>query len=174
LFGAACCTIYFCTKTGFEYKIFRLERNYRKSVAKGICWDQLQIGIEAIQLQLGTVEFPFNSEYSSLSHLIPASWYTGVWKFCDELDIIFRGWKSTIPMQRINDSEIMLSFSKQGYSKATMEILNNCRQYLQVITISELMQFFWKEREINIVDHHIYGLKSENHISHHGRNGKRQ
>jgi len=26
LFGAACCTIYFCTKTGFEYKIFRLER----------------------------------------------------------------------------------------------------------------------------------------------------
>jgi len=41
------------------------------SVSKGICWDQLIIRIEAIQIEIGSISFPFNQTYSKLSPLIP-------------------------------------------------------------------------------------------------------
>lgn len=54
------------------------------SVSKGICWDQLIIDIEAIQIEIGSISFPFNNRSIRLASLLSSSWYTSVWQFFPE------------------------------------------------------------------------------------------
>ena len=103
-----------------------------------ICWDQICVGLEAIQMRIGSTVIPFNSDYKALSPLIPTSWYTSLWKFCDDLQVKFNGWSSDVPSYREGDSEIMLEFAKRGYSIDEMRVLNRCRIYLQVFTVVDI------------------------------------
>ena len=75
---------------------------------------------------------------TSVSTLVPTSWYTGVWKFISEMGITIKGWKNNLQMSRVGDVEIMRSFALAGYTKDELRALNNCRISLQVITLADI------------------------------------
>ena len=122
-----------------EQDIGRIDELLQASVNQGICWDQMVVGIEAIQIEIGSISFPFNENYSKLSTLIPSSWYTSLWKFLSKMDLNIQCWQRNIPLQREKDREIMMGFVEKGYSTKKLKVLNNCRKYLQVFTLSDIV-----------------------------------
>ena len=122
-----------------EQELGHIHELLQASVNKGICWDQFVIGIEALQIAIGSLDLPFNKKYEKLSHLVPTSWYTSLWKFCSDMGLKIKGWDSEIPLQRHQDCELMSSFANRGYSLEKLRTLNKCRLFLQVLTLSDLV-----------------------------------
>jgi len=116
-------------------KIRELLQNVGKPTIMG---EQLQYGLELAQLESGQDDFILNASYSDYSTTVTDSWIKHVWKFTSDMKLKFEGWKNIMKLQRTGDAFIMDSFIKAGLSKSELQTMNQCRKYLQVITISDI------------------------------------
>jgi len=101
------------------------------------CWKQLQLSLELAQLETGTCDIVYNSPHQ-LALLLPNTWVRSQWIFLAKHGITIQGWRHKHPLQRRNDQVIMEAFQNAGVSISTLRILNKCRKFLQVITVSDI------------------------------------
>ena len=82
------------------------------------------------------IHFPL--DYSKFGHLPFQSWIQHLWKFIFKHGIVIIDRHTKFPLpSRDNDLFMMEAFESQGYKKKY--ILNKCRLYLQVLTVSDIM-----------------------------------
>jgi len=72
------------------------------------------------------------------AHVTP-SWIKHVWTSTLESGMIVTTDFTNIPPQRHGDIEIMRLFVKTGWKQPVLQMLNQCRMYLQVFLISDIV-----------------------------------
>ena len=100
----------------------------------------LQISLESAQLEIGIGRSIFSLNYEDYHFLLTDCWIKHLWKFTYYNDIRIRDHHSELPsLQRENNLYLMEIFVNEGYSKIKLKNINRCRQYLQVIMLSDVM-----------------------------------
>ena len=108
-----------------------------------ITGDLLTISLESAQLEIGVGRSLFSLDYEKFSFLLTDCWIKGVWKFAAENDIKIKDYFTKFPpLSRDNDLYLMEIFQNEGYSKSKLIRINKCRQYLRVLTLSDVMNGF--------------------------------
>jgi len=118
------------------------------------CWDQMKLGLEHLQLRLGSQDIIYSLPFSRLEHLIPNSWFKTQWKFINHQNLKIKGWTAQIPPLRENDQHLMIKFVEKGVPKEDLQTLNKCRYYLQVNTLAEVSTGDGLRIKLSILDGH--------------------
>jgi len=104
-----------------------------------IMWKQYKLGLEILQIKTGATECVLNCDYQKFSQYIDPTWITTQWEFMWTNELTIQGWNHTIEEQRVNDNGLMATFISAGYGSDKLRTLNECRMYLRVITISDVV-----------------------------------
>jgi len=104
-----------------------------------IMWKQYKLGLEILQMQTGVLGCVLNSDYSKFSGYVESTWITSQWEFMWNNDMSIGGWELNIAKQRVNDMAIMEVFANAGYDNDKLKLLNECRTYLHIITVSDVV-----------------------------------
>lgn len=95
--------------------------------------------INHTQLHVGSITPFFQLPYPSYAKWIDHTWVTSVWKFAHQAQLVLDVedlWVPTLTCKK--DAAIMDMAIKQNFSPQQLYMLNHCRLYLQVITISDV------------------------------------
>jgi hypothetical protein len=79
-----------------------------------------------------------NWNYTAFATLSTSSWIKSIWQFCHEHNIQFHDPCPKLLLSRSNDHYLMQLFATYGYRKKDLQQLNECRMYLNAITVSDL------------------------------------
>ena len=104
----------------------------------------LRITLDNFQLHLGFPLPPLTYPYSSIAQYIEPSWLTTTWDFMDETSALLTlSDPCIIPLERQNDCHLMprLISLAATFSITASDIIkfNRCRLYLQVLTLSDIV-----------------------------------
>ena len=100
----------------------------------------ISASLEMCTLEVGIGRSIFSLDYDKFGQLVTNSWVQHIWKFCFKYDITLTDRCSKFPLpSRENDLYLMEAFEAQGYQKKHLLLLNKCRLYLQVLTVSDIM-----------------------------------
>jgi len=110
-----------------------------KSFTDHIMWKQFRLGMELLQLYTGALCCVVNTNFDIYAPLVEATWITSQWEFLYRNDIKLNGWDMLIEKQRENDMGLMEMFVNEGYRNDELILLNKCRMYLQVLTVSDVV-----------------------------------
>ena len=100
----------------------------------------LQTSLEAAQLEIGIGRSIFLLPYEEFGYLLTDCWIKHLWKYSNQTNIQILDFHTKFPsLQRENDLFLMEIFHNEGYKKKKMKNINRCRQYLQVLTLSDVM-----------------------------------
>jgi len=103
-------------------------------------WKQYRLGLEILQIKTGVMECVLNCDYHKFSQsYVDPTWITTQWEFMWTNDLTIKGWNHKIEEQRVNDNGLMATFISAGYRSDKLRTLNECRMYLRVITISDVV-----------------------------------
>ena len=105
---------------------------------EGVLGKQINLALENIQVELGLNGLFLNYPHSTYGHLVPSSWMTSIWQFMSRYNLHIRGWAHNINPLRVNDLNIMETFSSKGYSTEDIQKLNQCRIYLQAHSLADI------------------------------------
>jgi len=122
----------------YEQEAAKLKELVYKSYSEGICWKQMELGLEIAQSLLGARDIIFNLNYPHYEHMLPQTWLKSMWKFLHDQKLQVRGWQAKLLPQREYDPTIMEVFIQKGVGKSTLTVLNKCRKYLDVIFLSDI------------------------------------
>ena len=102
----------------------------------------ISIAMGIMQLRIGSGTLFLNLPFSKYEGWVEKTWLTSIWKFLFISKLRVRVPTSIrLPSkQRDNDSFIMSEFIYYGYKKGDLELLNQCRLFHQVITVSDIAQ----------------------------------
>jgi len=93
-----------------------------------------------IQLTLGISSKFLNTSFKRRHKLVPPSWFTSVWKFLSRLGATISITKAWLPPSpNGNDINLMDYFLSQGLSTKHFQSVNQCRIYLQVLLLSDMV-----------------------------------
>lgn len=121
----------------------------------------LRIMLDTLQLHLGFPLSPLTYPYTSISRYIDPSWLSSTWDLMTEASALLTlsdQW--TLPLDRQNDCHLMpqLVSLAATFSLSTPDLVkfNRCRLYLQVLTLSNIVDSsgntintdFWKGNKI--------------------------
>ena len=120
-------------------QIGKLKEVVRHTGSSSILGQQLQISFEIAQLESGQESFILNANYKRYSQLVSCSWVKHVWRFVHDMSLHFKGWKQGFGKQRQHDTTIMDTLIDFGYTGDVLEVLNQSRQFLQVIYVSDIV-----------------------------------
>jgi len=111
--------------------------SYKDSVE----WDQLCLGLESLQHFLGLSDIVYNFPYDKFQSLCNHSWIMTQWRFISsQKDMKIQGWRKKKCHQRTHDSFLMEKFAQcPDVTSAILKKLNQCRIFLQVWTISDIV-----------------------------------
>ena len=99
----------------------------------------LLIAISHQQLTLGIGSPFFRLSYSAHAPWIAHNWLTSIWKHTSQLHITVEVENHWIPiLPRTGDAFLMELFQRFNFNKKQLGILNRCRLYLQVLTLSDI------------------------------------
>ena len=70
--------------------------------------------------------------------LAPRGWMRHVWESLGNTPLTLRGHDLTFPTQRLGDRRLMDCFIEAGYDQDTVLVLQDCRLYLQAVTLSNI------------------------------------
>ena len=101
-------------------------------------WKQFKVGMECAQLQIGVRDCIYNYDYNKYHNLLPHSWIKSQWKFLSNMGLHLKGWNTKLEYQRRNDKSIMENFVELGIDDSTLQHLNECRLYLEVMFTSDV------------------------------------
>jgi len=112
----------------YEQEAAKLKELVFKSYSDGICWKQMELGLEIAQSLLGARDIIFNLNYSQYGHMLPQTWIKSIWKFLYDQKLTVRGWRAQLTPQREHDPTIMEVFIQKGVGKSSLATLNKCRK----------------------------------------------
>ena len=87
---------------------------------------------------MGVQDVILNYEYKKYSFLCPECWIKTVWEFMSERSLSIQGWKQKRPLKRENDEFLITKFVQHQVPQEDIRVLNECRIYLQVETLSDI------------------------------------
>jgi len=135
-----------------EMHIGKLKEFLKHAQTHSVLGEQLQYGLETMQIQAGVPEIIFSYNYNKFSHLLEASWLRHMWKFLYDEKLEIKGWPHKLQIQREYDEFIMPAFVKYGIPTSELLILNKCRSYLQVMSVSDIANGDGKTIAKNFMD----------------------
>ena len=114
-------------------EIEKLHETLTFSNSTSILWDQLY------QICVGVGGLIYNYPYHKYESLTPPSWITSQWKFLSETGLEIRGWQHNFTLQRGANEFIMECFVRNGICPKDLQKLNECRIFLQLITLADIV-----------------------------------
>ena len=115
--------------------IFLMHGNQSTQIGKSFT-----LCLEEIQLELGLLHNLFETPFHKFGHLTQFSWLRHLWEMCSKYKITLRGKYSTPTLQREHDIGLMDTLiSSRTFSKHQEAAINRCRIYLQVVTLSDIV-----------------------------------
>jgi len=144
----------------YEQESAKLKELVFKSYTDGVCWQQMELGLEIAQSTIGVRDIIFNTNFIKYGHLLPQTWIKSVWKFIFEQKLHINGWKTKILPHREHDPTIMEVFIQKGVGKDSLQVLNKCRRYLEAINLSDICT----GDGLSISTLSIQGIKRHQHI----------
>jgi hypothetical protein len=97
------------------------------------------IAISHIQIQVGSGSKNFTLPYPHYAKWVEQNWLTLIWKHTHQLHITVDVEHHWIPkLTRENDIFLMDEFMKYNFTPYHMKLINQCRLYLQAITIADI------------------------------------
>ena len=94
-------------------------------------WSLIHVGIGNKSL--------FKIDFDNFGCLLPRTWFKSLWKFTHLYDIKNPATEYTLQLQKAQDQFLMEAFYTQGYRKTKLKRLNKCRLFLQVSTLSDIL-----------------------------------
>jgi hypothetical protein len=97
------------------------------------------IAISHLQLQVGSAKPFFTLPYPHYARWIDSTWLTAIWKHTVQLQMqveVEHHWLPTLT--RENDIMLMDLFMTLNFSHSQLKLINNCRLFLQVLTLSDI------------------------------------
>ena len=103
-------------------------------------WDQLCLGLEGIQFQLGLSNMIYNYSYYDYGFLTSDTWIKSQWKFITDNYLQIKGWKDVQKPYRTHDLFLMEAFVESHMiPDSDLIMINKCRQYVRVWRLSEIV-----------------------------------
>ena len=100
----------------------------------------LQVTVELAQLEIGIGRQLLSLDYNLFECLLENSWIKSLWKFVFDNNITIINRITMIPLpQREGDVFLMEAFQAQGYTRRQLQMLNNCRKFLKVMTLADII-----------------------------------
>ena len=121
-----------------ELQIGKIREFLTHGLDSTVLGNQLQCGLETLQIQAGVQHLILNQSYKRYGDLVDKGWITHMWQFTSNMDYKFKGWNNDLDIQREGDEFLMEAFIQYGVPKNDLRILNQCRCFLQVMTIADL------------------------------------
>ena len=120
--------------------LLHLEKFVRFLGSDSVTGNLLTVTMELCILESGIGRNLFQLDYNKYDMLLSPSWIKSLWKFSSEYGITIIDRIHAYPqISRENDVFLMEAFEAQGFSPKVLQVLNRCRIYLQVFTLSDLM-----------------------------------
>jgi hypothetical protein len=101
--------------------------------------DLILIAISHVQIHVGSGSPFFALPYPHYSRWIDSNWLTSVWKHTHQINLtvdVERHWTPSLVRQ--HDNFLMEIFQSHNFSPIQLRHLNNCRIFLQVLTLSDI------------------------------------
>jgi len=111
----------------------------------------IKANLEAIKVEAGLYDHLFDQDLTVTWFNTTNSWVIETYKFCRQRDIVFEEPGKTLKPRCQGDDTIMNQFAIAGYSSKDLTILNRCRLFCQVDSISDVAEgngIFLSERWI--------------------------
>ena len=105
---------------------------------KSLTGQLIQTSYQQLLLEMGTNSLPFFSDFSKWKYSVTPSFLTHVWQFCNNKGITIKSPAASFRPRRIGDCLLMEQMYNTTSGK-TLASLNQCRIYLQIIWLSEIV-----------------------------------
>ena len=102
------------------------------------CGDVIRSTFQVLQLIVGTKEFFLNAPFKAFHKALPRTWITNVWQFSSDTRVTY-DYDLPCLHRRQNDRYLMDVFVSMGYRGTELKYLILCRLYLQVLTVSDIV-----------------------------------
>ena len=100
----------------------------------------LRVTLETSILEVGIGRNLFELDFSKFHALVTDGWIKSLWEFCDKHNITIKDYTTKYPpLMRMNDVYLTEVFAEEGYSDGQLRKLNQCRIYLQVLRLSDIV-----------------------------------
>ena len=94
--------------------------------------------IEVANAEIGTAGDLFSLDYDIYSPLVTDGWIKHVWHEIQEMNLQVRERTDSLILKRQQDSFIMDTFRRNGFSEEQIGLLNMVRIFVQVTTLSDM------------------------------------
>jgi len=121
-----------------EMHIGKIKEFLKNAATHSVMGEQIQYGMETMQIMAGVPNIIFSYDYKKFSSLLEESWLKHMWRFLHDEQLKIKGWPHIIQKQREHDEFIIPAFVKYGVSIGDLKVLNKCRNYLQVMSVSDI------------------------------------
>jgi hypothetical protein len=112
-----------------------LEHNQQQTMTGQL----LTTSYEQLRLEMRTSGFMTDISYKSMKATVTKTWITDLWEFIDRFQIKLHDDIEHLRLQRKNDKFLMDEFLSAGYDGTTLKELNECRMFLHVVTLSDIV-----------------------------------
>jgi hypothetical protein len=109
----------------------------------------LSTSYEQLRLEMGTPGFITDTPFQIVKSAITHTWITDLWNFLDRFQIKIQDNVGQLRLQRQNDKFIMEEFIKANVDGNELKQLNECRMFLNVVTLSDIATADGSEITIN-------------------------
>ena len=99
----------------------------------------IRANLENLTMELGLPGIPFEHEYHKWKGTFTRSWITCSWKFQSIFNIKIQTDGPQLKLRCHGDAFLSELFASQQLCPAQRRMLNFCRQYLQVVTVSDIV-----------------------------------
>ena len=94
--------------------------------------------MELVQTHVGSSVNFWELPFQQYGMLAPKGCMGHVWESLDDTPLTLRGHDLTFPTRRLGDCHLMDCFIEAGYNQDTILVLQDCRLYLQAVTLSDI------------------------------------
>jgi hypothetical protein len=100
----------------------------------------IQQSMELLQLEMGKDKPLFSDDYEMYQVMATNCWLKHVWQFQQEYDLQLKHKVPVLTLQSTDDSFLMSRFADAGFTGKSLQLLNQCRRFLQATTVADLVQ----------------------------------
>ena len=99
----------------------------------------ISTSLEQLRLEAGLSGFLTDHSYKTVHQTLTSSWLQDLWSFCGRFKIELHDSAGKLVLSRRQDQFLMEAFISSDYSGRDLKRLNECRMYLQVTTLADIV-----------------------------------
>ena len=124
--------------------------------------EYMGFSLQNMMIETGLIQDTFQQDFTVFGCLATDSWIKQLWKFVYEHDIRLIAPKEIMPVEiRKGDRSIIYECVRMGYTETELVRLNRVRNFLQVIYISDLVEYDGKTMKQTVLE----GRKEDHVVS---------